>query len=433
MVTTATSTFSLNRLIGYIIGQLAFYASSYERPDMKAAIVGVPPNRDVVILYQFDLEGRLRELHETEPVATPPFLIESPEKELLAKMFYQPWQDGGVVILDGPLPLEGLLTFAPTPVSLVTNKLRNGRQISSVLPMSLDDFKTFAEQIAKRSNLTVRQQPQEFTVAHLMDEGTSTPFVSRLWMTPLHLRDLVLNRKVDVDAFDVVYQSVLNDLVTLRRIGRETLDLWNDHVQRIASGGIIRYQNGIHVDQTIDEPLSHNLETIIRNGANAAKQFQELPRLFGIEIGFMFKDDSGFEAGIKVLEASDPMLADYLRETRKWLQPLTLSRNNLEHAPYVAPRIQYVRKAGDHFEVNAPHVLGLPVTAFVPVILSRLDRFIEEVLIRSMQRAIPAPMTIREIPIGARDPIKPERFTDGLLGAVQPWQIIYSDDAFDEV
>jgi len=115
------------------------------------------------------------------------------------------------------------------------------------------------------------------------------------------------------------------------------------------------------------------------------------------------------------------------------LQPLTLTRNSLEHKPFVAPRIQYERKAGNRFEVREPEVLGLPLSSFVPVILSRLNRFIEEVLIRSMQTTMPKPMTIAEIPLGARDPIRPERFFAGLRGEVQLWQIIYSDDAFDDV
>lgn len=101
MVTTATSIFAVNNMVGFIIGQLEFFAPTVERPDMRAAIVGVPANRTVVILYQYDLTGRLVELHKTEPVATPPFLLESPENKFLGKMFYQPWQDGGIVILEG--------------------------------------------------------------------------------------------------------------------------------------------------------------------------------------------------------------------------------------------------------------------------------------------------------------------------------------------
>jgi len=278
MVTTATSAFSLNRLIGFLIGQLAFYAPSFKRPDMQAAIVGVPPNKTVVTLYQYDLGGRLVELNKIEPVATPPFLIESLDKELLAKMFYQPWQDGGLVILEGLLPLEALLIFAPTPVSNLTIKLKNDRQISSVLPMSFDDFKNFAERIGQRSNFTVRAQHQEFTIAHVSDEGTSTPFVARLWLTPLHLRNLVLSQPTDVDSFNTTYHSVLNDLTALRRIGRETLELWNTHAGRVAQGEIVRYQNGIHVDQTVDEPLSHNVETII---SRLRKKSRLRARFFG--------------------------------------------------------------------------------------------------------------------------------------------------------
>lgn len=78
-------------------------------------------------------------------------------------------------------------------------------------------------------------------------------------------------------------------------------------------------------------------------------------------------------------------------------------------------------------------MLGLPLTVFVPMTLSRLNRLVEEVVIRSMQTAMPSPMTITEVPIATRDPMKPERFAAGLIGQVQPRQIIYSDDAFDYV
>lgn len=36
----------------------------------------------------------------------------------------------------------------------------------------------------------------------------------------------------------------------------------------------------------------------------------------GIEIGFLFKKQPAFEAGIAALRASDPLLADYLEQVR---------------------------------------------------------------------------------------------------------------------
>jgi hypothetical protein len=432
MVTTATTAFALNRLVGYIIGHLVFFAPTLLRPDMQAIIAGVPSHRGIVTMYQYNLAEQLVEVEKPEPVVEPPFLVEGPNRDLLAKLFYQPWQDGGVVILEGLLPLEGLLIFASKQLPLVANKLRDNRQVSAVLPMTFDEYVAMAEQIGKRTNMTVMQQKQEWTIAHIADEGSSTPFYARLWMTPFSLRDSILTSTDEIEQFNATYGSTLNDLTTLRRIGKETLELWNTHVAKVARGEIVRYDNAIHLDETIDEPLSHNLETIIRNAAGAAKLFQELTKLFGLDIGFMFQEDKAFQASIVSLEASDPMLAAYLRETRKWLQPLTLTRNALEHAPYVAPRIQYQRLA-DRIRVQVPSILGLPLTHFIPTILSRLDRFIEEVLIRAIQRGLPPPLTVVEVPIGSRDPAKPERFKLDLAGSIQPWQIIYSDDDFDQV
>jgi hypothetical protein len=433
MITTATTAFALNRLVGYIIGQLAFFAPTIGRPDVQAVIEGVPAHRAVATMYQYDLSGKLVEIEKPEDVVTLPFLIEGPNKELLAKMFFQPWQDGGVVILDGLLPLEGLLVFAPKQVPFVATKLPGDRQVSAVLPLTFDEFVTLAEQIGMRSNMTTRRQQQEWAIAHMANEGSSTPFVARLWMTPPNLRNTVLAGKEETEKFDAIFGSTLNDLVTLRRIGKETIDLWNAHAKKVDSGEIVRYDNAIHVDETIGEPLSHNLETIIRNAANTAKQFQELTKLFGLDVGCMFKDDKGFEDGLKALEASDPMLTDYLRETRKWLQPLTLTRNDLEHKPYTAPRLQYIRSAGDRFQIKEPTVLGLPMTHFVSATMSRLNRFIEELLIRAMQGVMLSPLTIVEVPIGKRDPLKPERFKLGVIGREQPWQIMFSDDEFDRV
>jgi hypothetical protein len=38
--------------------------------------------------------------------------VEDAKKMLLNKVFFQPWQDGGVIITQGTLPLEGLLPLS---------------------------------------------------------------------------------------------------------------------------------------------------------------------------------------------------------------------------------------------------------------------------------------------------------------------------------
>lgn len=148
LVSTATMTYALNQVVGYMTGQLAFFAPGKTIPDMKAILEGVPETRNILATYQETLSGKLAEINEVLPIERPLYIVESDKGELLTRLYYQPWQDGGVIHSEGRLPLEGLLplmqigstmVFRPTPT----------RQISAVLALSLDDFKKAVEEIPK--------------------------------------------------------------------------------------------------------------------------------------------------------------------------------------------------------------------------------------------------------------------------------------------
>jgi hypothetical protein len=434
LVTVATTTCALNRVVGCIAGQIVFFASQLPAWDPQALVEGVPTQHYVVATYQPNVAGTYIEIDEQAALLSPPYWIESPEGELLLKMFYQPWQDGGVIVAEGLAPLEGMLVLAQKPLLPFAMKLAGNKQISAVLPLSAAEFHVFAESIAKRSNLTLRRPPQQFTIAHMMNEGTSTPFIARLFMTPITtMRDMVLgNDKEKIGEFDRIYGAVITDLSTLRRIGKETIDLWSEHQAKVMSGQVARNQ-GIHiqVDETVDDRMMHNIETIIMNAADAAKIFQNLTRLFGIDIGFMYQDEKKYHKGLQNLDQADPALADYLAESRKWLQPLRLLRDELVHKPILHNRITYNRDASGSIRANEPVVMGMPVTRFIPTLLSRLYRYVEEVLTWCYQRT--SQFNIGEIPIAQRDPQKPERFRFLFNAGEQPWVIIYSDDDFERV
>jgi len=267
-----------------------------------------------------------------------------------------------------------------------------------------------------------------------MDEGSETPFVARLWMTPLEARNMVLGSdQVKVAEFDATYQSILNDLTTLRRLGKETTGLWKAHEQRVNSGHIARVKNGmVEVDETIDEQLLHNVETIIKNAAGTVKRFQFLTRLFGIDTGFLYQKLPNFRVGVEALARTDNALADYMVEARKWTEPIIKLRDDLEHAPFVAPRVGYAITPQGGVQALEMPVMGMPLSAFIPTLLSRLNRYVEEVLMWCVQRTA-SPIVVTEIPLIARNKQKPERFRLGLAGGAQPWVIIYSDDEFDRI
>ena len=72
------------------------------------------------------------------------------------------------------------------------------------------------------------------------------------------------------------------------------------------------------------------------------------------------------------------------------------------------------------------------MSEFIPIMLNRLNRYVEEVLMWCVQRTAD-PFVVVEIPFAARDPQKPERFRLSLPSDAQPWHLVYSDDAFEDV
>ena len=430
LTTTATTTFAFNKLVAYAAGQLAFFAPGATIPNMDAISEGVPGTSNIVATYQENLSAKLVAIEEGAGIERPPYVVESDMGELLNRLYYQPWQDGGVVLTEGQIPLEGLLplmqitspmVFQPTP----------RRQLSAVLPLSLEDFKKAVEEIPRRSSLKVKMQQQQLTIGKMMDEGSSTPFIARIWITPLNMRDMIVMEPAARKQFDDLYQGTLVDLTTLRRVSKETTALWKRHEAKVASGQIARYTNAIQIDEIINERLNHGIETVIKTAAGAVKSLQHLTKMFGVDTGFMYQQQDAFEAGLVALEATDSMLADYMREARKWSHPVQKLRNDFEHASYVAPPVHYDRTPEGGVRAIETPVMGMPLTHFLPILVSRTNRYVEEVLMWCYQRNSPFP--IGEIPIRQRDPVKPERFKFLLDAGEQPWLIIYSDDEFESV
>lgn len=428
LTTTATTSYAFNKFVGYLAGQLKLFAPNAAIPDMQKIIEGVPSTKNIVATYQENLAVKLVEIQEVAPIERPPYIVESDQGELLNRLYYQPWQDGGVILTEGRLPIEAFLPLMQifTPMAFRPTPTRN---LSAVLPLSLEDFRKAVEEIPRHCNLKVKLQKQQFTVGKLMDEGTSAPFVARLWLTPLNMRDTVIVDPAVKQQFDTFYQAIITDLSTLRRIAKETIALWKSHEAKVASGEIGRYTNAIQIDEIINEPLNHGIETIIKTAAGAVKQSQDLTKLLGIDTGFMFQKQPGFEAGVAALDATDSALADYLWEARKWSDPVQNLRNDYEHNSYVAPPVNYDRTPEDGVRAIETPIMGMPLTGFIPILVNRTNRYIEEVLMWCYQRMSPFP--IGEIPIAKRDPDKPERFRFLYNPGEQVWVIIYSDDEFD--
>jgi hypothetical protein len=84
------------------------------------------------------------------------------------------WQDGGVILLRGEMPLEMLLVFLG-PVAARSGIVRRpGLQISYAMPITEADFQAMLAPFHRQSNMVVRPDETSWVVKKFADEGSSS-------------------------------------------------------------------------------------------------------------------------------------------------------------------------------------------------------------------------------------------------------------------
>jgi hypothetical protein len=250
----------------------------------------------------------------------------------------------------------------------------------------------------------------------------------------MDLRDVVYPDPPNRDTFDKPYEFIMSSLMNARATAKETATLWDEHARKVGSGAIARlHGKAIHIDESVDKELRKQVESFLNAAVRALKQsMQDLGNELGINIGFMFKQQATFDAGIAAIERQDPLLAEYLRQTRTWSEPLVESRNAIEHKGWTLPRVTYSQKGGGIL-ASAPDISDQPFTTFIDFMLDRLCCFVEEFTAHCLQRRMPREITITELPIANRLSELPKRFRLTLgAGGLARWNIAYHASRFEQ-
>lgn len=117
IVVRPTGRFTFNKMFSFLMTHLMIFSPGANLPDWSKVLEGTPKEVMVVTGYQYNLLGKLmpvpRQFYNDRYIPTRPFLIEDRQGNLLSTLQFLPWQDGGVVLLKGKLPLDGL--FEPPP------------------------------------------------------------------------------------------------------------------------------------------------------------------------------------------------------------------------------------------------------------------------------------------------------------------------------
>jgi hypothetical protein len=434
-----TGDYAFNKMLAFLLAHLGIFAPGAKLPAWNPILEGVTQNVVTLTGYQYNLHGDLlpvpQEFYNDRYLPPAPVRIEDQQGQLLSTVQFLPWQDGGTVLLRGQLPLEGLLIFLGKDVLKrggVVN--RPDEQISYVLPIKQADFNEWLNRIQRQSNMRVRRDPGRFIVQKLADEGASSPFMARIMMGVMRLRDAVFPEPASREEFDKLYEYVTSALFNARDASQKIGELWEGHARKVTTGEIVRHQGQhIHIAENIDRDLRTEVESFLNAATRAFKTgMQNLGKELGVDVGFLFQQQGTFEKGLAALKQNDPDLAEYLRETRVWSEPLMESRIDLEHGTWVLPRIAY-RPVGGGMEVGEPLVAGKPVSEFVSFSFDRLTCFVEEFTCHCLQRRMPAGITITEIALAERPAEAPERFRVTLAeGGLPAWRIAFHASPFDE-
>jgi hypothetical protein len=440
MVMRPSGDFSLNKMMAFLIAHLEIFSPGAKVPRWIEVLNGVTPNVVTLWGYQYNLAGELvrvpREFYNDRYMAPLPVAIEDEKGNLLGLLRFLPWQDGAAILLEqSKLPLDGLLVFLGAAALKRGGIMRlKNSQISYVLPITQSDFGQMLARIQRQSNIVVRPIQPNWTVQKVADEGSSSPLMARLMIGMLRLRDNVFDH-TNRDPFDKAYDFVLKSLFSARDAMRQLTKVWQEHERKVNAGEVARVErNAIHVDESVDRELGQEAEAFINAAARAIKKgMQEVAAVLGVNIGFLFQKQAAFEAGVAALQASDPALADYLRQARTvWSELLQDARNAVEHEGWTLPRVLYTRIAAG-VQATEPQIAGRPVTEFASFILDRLACFVEEVTAHLLMRKSPALMALAEIPPPDRKPDVPERFRLTLAnGGMPPWVISFHASSFDE-
>lgn len=431
---------TLNRLLSILLLHVGTFSTGMNIGHSVADILVDSSQQAVVICgYQFTLTGELRPVPEQEyitsrlfppPVAT----IQTRDGKVIGHIQYVRWQDGAFLRSKG-FPLLPLLALLGNREALQTIS-RSDSQLSHVLPLTPAGFGDLMNRFMRQSNMVARPpKPPSWTTTKVADEGSSSPFMARMYIGILGLRDQVIPAGLEREGFDKAYEPVLSALESGRESAKELTNALETHRQRLANGTIAqRRGDTVQITENIDRTLRREVETFLSAGVRAIKDGQQ--RLFkrlGVDIGFLFREEGSFLRGMEALRASDPLLADYLLATRRgWSEQFVLARNDL-HSHWTLPRIEYPRAVDGTITMREPIIAGLPISTFVTTMLDHVLCFVEETTMYALKGRLPQLITLREIPLGDRRPEIPERFRISLLaGGNPPWQLTYHLHRFEE-
>lgn len=444
LMVRATAGRTFNKLVSMLISRVTIFQPGVEVPDYRLLLSGIPRHGIPEVTYQFNLAGRLVAMSTEQAIASrlnlEAFTIES-EGEALGSLQFLEWQDGGVIVVRGKFPILPfficLMRVAPgIPMSDMQYVGSEKMSVSFVLPLNRVQFLRVLTQFqSMSSNVRIKPQTSKLLVQKAESEGASSPFVARLMIGVMEIRDAVFVGGAERKHFDDLYDPALSGVRDAREASRAIASAWANHLSAVKEGRIVRIVGRqVHIDESIDRPIRRELDAFLTTAVRTIKTaMQTLASSYGIDIGFLFKKEAAFRAGVGRLALSHAPLAAYLECTRKWSEPLISARNTLEHGVVQSLRVTYELDKSP-VTANEPLFEGMLVTSYTAEAVDRIACFVEEVTVYCLSTKLPQGIQVSEVLPARRDAEVPRRFRLSVSpGGQAPWMLASHTQRFEEV
>lgn len=434
---------TFSKVISLLIVRIALFEPGINVHDYRLLLEGVPRHGLPAETYQLNLASRFVAMSASQGASLrlnfEIFNIESSGKQLGSIQFVE-WQDGGVLVVRGNFPiLPFFICLMQVSPGIPFEHLQyfgkpGGLSVSYVLPINRVHFYKILNAFERQSaNIRVKRHAPKLLIQQTGDEGVASPFVSRLMVGVMEVRDAVHTSEDERLRFDSLYEPILSGARDSREACREIEKLWLAHKCGIESGAIVTSDGAhIRISESIDRPLKRELDSFLTTAVRTAKNaIQNFTHSYGLDIGLLFKKEDAFRTGIARIATVDATLAAYLEGVRTWTEPLVAARNDLEHGTVHPPKVVYQIQQSP-VAVNEPMFSGVPITTFTNDALQRLLCFAEEIVIHSLSRKMPYGLRISEIPPRDRASDFPRRFRLSVSsGGDAAWRLSAGDARFD--